>query len=176
MNNSSSTTVQPPEAPVVAGDAQEGNSANGFGIGMALSFGFLVLIFILAYLSHVYNRLRLPGIPISSYQISTAAATPATYERGLDERSLIACPKLFYSQVKELLNGGESESTASSCSICLADYKDTDVLRLLPECGHLFHLGCVDPWLLLHPTCPICRNSPLPSPLVEVVPSTIQRN
>ncbi|XAR64923.1 hypothetical protein NMG60_11008823 [Bertholletia excelsa] len=174
MNNSISTTAQPPEGPVVADDAQEGNSINMLRLGMGLSIGFLVLIFILAHLSCVYTRLRFPGI--SSYRISTIATTPATSERGLDESSLIACPKLGYSQVKEHMNGGASKSTASSCSICLADYKDTDVLRLLPECGHLFHLGCVDPWLLLHPTCPICRNSPLPSPLVEVVPLAIQSN
>ncbi|CAH2040846.1 unnamed protein product [Thlaspi arvense] len=65
------------------------------------------------------------------------------------------------------------DSTATCCSICLADYKGSDTLRLLPDCGHLFHLKCVDPWLRLHPTCPVCRTSPVPTPmstpLAEVV-------
>ncbi|KAJ0624340.1 putative transcription factor C2H2 family [Helianthus annuus] len=38
---------------------------------------------------------------------------------------------------------------------CLADYKGKDLLRELPDCGHLFHVKCVDPWLRLNPTCPI---------------------
>ena len=80
-----------------------------------------------------------------------------TVELGLDEATLRNYPKLIYAQAK--LHKGNS--TSSCCSICLADYNDTDVLRLLPDCGHLFHLKCVDSWLRLHTTCPVCRNSPL---------------
>ncbi|KAJ6690628.1 hypothetical protein OIU85_006839 [Salix viminalis] len=47
----------------------------------------------------------------------------------------------------------------------VTDYKDSDLLRLLPECGHFFHAQCIDLWLKLHPTCPICRNSPVPEPI-----------
>ncbi|MQL75677.1 hypothetical protein Taro_008061 [Colocasia esculenta] len=58
----------------------------------------------------------------------------------------------------------EDAGNALCCSICLADYKDADVLRRLPDCKHLFHLKCVDPWLRLHPTFPVCRTSPLRRP------------
>ena len=96
-----------------------------------------------------------------SYQQSEGTTAPRhsinIIELGLDEATLRNYPKLLYAQAK-LHNGN---STASCCSICLADYKDTDVLRLLPDCGHRFHLKCVDSWLRLHATCPVCRNSPL---------------
>ncbi|GJN29437.1 hypothetical protein PR202_gb17663 [Eleusine coracana subsp. coracana] len=34
-----------------------------------------------------------------------------------------------------------------------------DKLRLLPTCGHAFHVPCIDAWLLSHSTCPLCRGS-----------------
>ena len=85
-------------------------------------------------------------------------------ELDLDEAALHNYPKLIYAQAK--LHKGNS--TASCCSICLADYKDTDVLCLLPDCGHLFHVKCVDPWLQQHATCPVCWNSPLAETALSV--------
>ncbi|KAK7274290.1 hypothetical protein RIF29_15373 [Crotalaria pallida] len=62
----------------------------------------------------------------------------------------------------------------ATCSICLCEYKDSEMLRMMPECRHYFHLGCLDAWLKLNGSCPVCRNSPLPTPvstpLQEVVP------
>lgn len=91
------------------------------------------------------------------------------------EATLLSYPKLLYSEAKVNCYTKDSSSTTSTCcSICLGDYNDNDMLRLLQDCGHLFHLKCVDPWLMLNPTCPICRTSPLPTPqstpLAEVVP------
>eukprot|EP00268_Persea_americana_P010113 TRINITY_DN14085_c1_g1_i1.p1 TRINITY_DN14085_c1_g1~~TRINITY_DN14085_c1_g1_i1.p1 ORF type:complete len:168 (-),score=15.28 TRINITY_DN14085_c1_g1_i1:298-801(-) len=45
------------------------------------------------------------------------------------------------------------------CSICLGEYKDREKLRMLPTCGHNFHLTCIDIWLQRQSTCPICRLS-----------------
>lgn len=36
-------------------------------------------------------------------------------------------------------------------------------LRVLP-CLHEFHRGCVDPWLLLQQTCPLCKHNILGKP------------
>lgn len=78
---------------------------------------------------------------------------------GITEVVLSSYPKLSYSEAK-LERGGEP-TFGSGCSICLVEYKESDLLRLLPPCGHLFHVNCVDPWLRMHSTCPICRNSPV---------------
>ncbi|GKU91495.1 hypothetical protein SLEP1_g5361 [Rubroshorea leprosula] len=78
-----------------------------------------------------------------------------TVEGGRDKEILHGCSKLLYSQAKL-----QKADCSSSCSICLDEYRDADMLRLLSGCGHIFHQGCVDPWLMLHPTCPVCRNSP----------------
>lgn len=57
--------------------------------------------------------------------------------------------------------GDEYFSSAENgqCSICLAEYRTEDVLRILPYCGHYFHINCIDIWLLQHCTCPVCRIS-----------------
>jgi hypothetical protein len=47
-------------------------------------------------------------------------------------------------------------SEAECCAVCIEPYKASDVVRLLP-CRHEFHKVCVDPWLLEHRTCPMCK-------------------
>ncbi|KAH9627044.1 hypothetical protein KSS87_023732 [Heliosperma pusillum] len=50
-------------------------------------------------------------------------------------------------------------SENGQCSICLSEYQKEDVVRILPYCGHYFHINCIDIWLLQHCTCPVCRLS-----------------
>lgn len=52
---------------------------------------------------------------------------------------------------------------AQSCSICLCDYEEDEVLRELPctASKHIFHAACIDEWLLQKASCPICRDDPL---------------
>ncbi|KAG0078349.1 hypothetical protein BGZ92_001492 [Podila epicladia] len=48
------------------------------------------------------------------------------------------------------------DQTAMSCVICLCEYEPDDLLRQMP-CRHLFHKDCVDEWLKLKRTCPLCK-------------------
>ncbi|KAL6140952.1 hypothetical protein ACLB2K_059244 [Fragaria x ananassa] len=43
------------------------------------------------------------------------------------------------------------------CSICLANYSDNDELREL-TCLHVFHVECVDKWLKINASCPLCKS------------------
>lgn len=43
-----------------------------------------------------------------------------------------------------------------ACCICLINYEDEDELREL-TCSHLFHKDCVDKWLKINATCPLCK-------------------
>uniref|UniRef100_A0A6J0UMJ3 E3 ubiquitin-protein ligase RNF149 n=1 Tax=Pogona vitticeps TaxID=103695 RepID=A0A6J0UMJ3_9SAUR len=45
---------------------------------------------------------------------------------------------------------------AENCAICIENYKPKDAVRILP-CKHVFHRHCIDPWLLEHRTCPMCK-------------------
>lgn len=50
-----------------------------------------------------------------------------------------------------------SSTEDPQCTICLGDYQEKEVLRIMPKCGHSFHLSCIDPWLMKQSTCPVCR-------------------
>ncbi|XVF79992.1 hypothetical protein PTKIN_Ptkin15bG0034600 [Pterospermum kingtungense] len=42
------------------------------------------------------------------------------------------------------------------CCICLSAYEDGNELRELP-CNHHFHCICIDKWLYINATCPLCK-------------------
>lgn len=42
------------------------------------------------------------------------------------------------------------------CAVCQEALKTGEQAKLLP-CKHLFHPGCIDPWLNVKNTCPVCR-------------------
>ncbi|CAJ1976601.1 unnamed protein product [Sphenostylis stenocarpa] len=144
-----------------------GFDAGGFTYGVAFVIG---LVFLLLTVGFACVRLRmargpnmlniLAGIPPSHHTREEDSA-----EQGLGlslhhiDTSFESYPKLLYSQVQK--GSSSTNISSSSCSICLGDYKEGDMLRLLPHCGHIFHLACVDPWLRFHSTCPICRKSSL---------------
>ncbi|EEF47926.1 RING-H2 finger protein ATL70 [Ricinus communis] len=141
----------------------------GIGTIFGVSIGAFSMISILIFAAYFCTGKRVsqrpdPGPSVSSDDDDDAHQGSITIEVGLDEATLKTYPKIIFSQAKSeiLQKGAGSESIASSCccSICLAEYSDSDVLRLLPDCDHLFHVQCVDPWLMLHPTCPICRKAP----------------
>ncbi|KAK1420176.1 hypothetical protein QVD17_21559 [Tagetes erecta] len=44
----------------------------------------------------------------------------------------------------------------AECCICLCSYDDGSELRELP-CYHHFHTACIDKWLLINATCPLCK-------------------
>ncbi|XP_010559296.1 PREDICTED: RING-H2 finger protein ATL29 [Tarenaya hassleriana] len=72
---------------------------------------------------------------------------------GLDPQIIRSFPSFPYSSVKDL----RSEKYGLECAICLLEFSDEHVLRLLTTCYHVFHQECIDLWLESHRTCPVCR-------------------
>nr|AFK47405.1 unknown [Lotus japonicus] len=145
-----------------------GLGINGFTYIIVFVIG---LIFLLLSVGFACVRLRMSQ-SLNIFNILAGFPPPRTageeesqdMEQGLRDdhnmdNSFESYPKLLYSEVEK-----RSDSSVSSCcSICLGDYKEADTLRMLPDCGHVYHLACVDPWLKLHSTCPICRKSSVQS-------------
>ncbi|RZR86432.1 hypothetical protein BHM03_00013632 [Ensete ventricosum] len=71
-------------------------------------------------------------------------------DKGLKRTALRQLPKVSYGGA----SGGEEPA---ECPICLAEFEEGEQLRVLPQCGHGFHAGCVDAWLGSHSSCPSCR-------------------
>ena len=44
-----------------------------------------------------------------------------------------------------------------SCSICMENFSSNSIVRKLNNCGHIFHVDCVDTWFETNITCPVCR-------------------
>ncbi|KAK4379223.1 hypothetical protein RND71_001085 [Anisodus tanguticus] len=50
--------------------------------------------------------------------------------------------------------------THETCPICLAEYHPKEIVKCIPECEHCFHAECIDEWLKINGSCPVCRNNP----------------
>eukprot|EP01018_Ginkgo_biloba_P013696 Gb_22087 [translate_table: standard] len=141
----------------------------GLGYGIAIAVGILVLISTIMLASYVcvrvHGRAQLAGwggVAHSAVapQRGTGENSPGEWSiAGLDQVTLDSYPKIIFSEKQALPHPQDT-----SCSICLSDYKEPEVLRMLPDCRHVFHVPCIDAWLRLHATCPMCRTSPLPTP------------
>ena len=176
MNNNTSNSNDP------SGDW------NGYAYySVGLSLGFLLLMMFIALTAYCcsqrrfQNRQTRPSTSSSSSSHRTVIMerdSSVTIQLGEEQQEAIlnSYPVLLFSQAKL----HKPDSTTLSCSVCLQDYKDSEWLRLLPDCGHFFHRECIDMWLRLNLSCPMCRNSPfptpLPTPLAEVAPLATTRH
>ncbi|XP_056165094.1 E3 ubiquitin-protein ligase MPSR1-like [Syzygium oleosum] len=59
--------------------------------------------------------------------------------------------------IKRTSEGGREEEgeeeEEEECAICMEEFEEG---REMP-CGHRFHGGCIERWLGIHGTCPVCR-------------------
>lgn len=163
-------------------------SSIGFGYAIAIALGFLVLFSTILLASYICcrsatsrrrrnlqrttnpenpneNSVYLPRIIFVAEDDDENSSQNVV---GLDQAVINSYPKLVFSKKNRITDGD------TLCAICLCEYKESEMLRMLPDCKHYFHVTCVDAWLKLNSSCPVCRNSPLPTPLStplqEVVP------
>ncbi|GBP87260.1 E3 ubiquitin-protein ligase RNF115 [Eumeta japonica] len=74
----------------------------------------------------------------------------------------------------------EQAAADTTCSVCWETFKQGEQVSRL-ECEHTFHSACIEPWLRLHATCPICRRSllsadaPTPAPAAPTAPADAPR-
>lgn len=47
-------------------------------------------------------------------------------------------------------------NTTQDCPVCLIEITNQEVVGQL-RCNHIFHVGCIRPWLDINSSCPVCR-------------------
>ncbi|XP_014511880.2 RING-H2 finger protein ATL70-like [Vigna radiata var. radiata] len=152
---STSTSIPSSSCSICLGDYKEGDILSSEeSVLLLVSFIILTLIVTLAaYLCSTDIPRTTPSVPAAVTHSNHTTITVEAPEPCIDQ-SVCNFPNLQFSKTKLC---GSTSSSSSSCSICLMDYKDRDSLRVLPACGHFFHVKCVDPWLRINMTCPVCR-------------------
>ncbi|KAL8205621.1 hypothetical protein R6Q57_009172 [Mikania cordata] len=73
--------------------------------------------------------------------------------RGLSKDFIKTLPKCVFKDSRKPTD----QRTDTNCAICLQDFEKEEEGRELPSCGHVFHVKCIDEWLLMQGSCPICR-------------------
>ncbi|KAL6006141.1 hypothetical protein ACLOJK_040187 [Asimina triloba] len=75
---------------------------------------------------------------------------PRSRFSGIDKSLIDRLPFFQFSSLKGAKEGLE-------CAVCLSRFEGNDILRLLPNCKHAFHIDCIGQWLESHSSCPLCR-------------------
>ena len=72
-------------------------------------------------------------------------------------------------QFRVAVSGGDDDGNSSKrhrdelsqdvpqCSICLSELNQTSKQITALECGHAYHVECIDQWLCINPSCPLCK-------------------
>lgn len=136
---------------------------------MAIVVVVTVCAFFLMGFFSVYIRHCSEELDTGSHSAGRAAAggggNSRYLRRGLDPSVVDSFPVLAYVAVKDhkLVKG------ALECAVCLTEFEDFDLLKILPKCEHAFHPECIDAWLASHVTCPVCRANQTADPCLRHV-------
>lgn len=68
------------------------------------------------------------------------------------------------------------ETSEDRCCICREIFQDTDIVRKINSCGHVFHINCVETWLESNTTCPMCRHDIRDNNIIPTENSGINEN
>lgn len=112
---------------------------------VVLSIMFCLTFLILAYAKYCHRTESRPF----DHPGGVVGSRPPRFS-GIDKTLIESLPFFRFSSLKGSKEGLE-------CAVCLSRFEDTELLRLLPKCRHAFHMSCIDKWLEMHSSCPLCR-------------------
>nr|XP_040052677.1 RING finger protein 215 isoform X1 [Gasterosteus aculeatus aculeatus] len=118
------------------------------------------------YLQQLWDTVLLVALILSTGVIVQARRQNQDHQRNDDVellpkqdvlKRMLSLKTKTYRQPKAWCDASQPVET-DNCAVCLEPFNNNQCLRVLP-CLHEYHRDCVDPWLLLHHTCPLCKRS-----------------
>ncbi|EES00069.1 hypothetical protein BDA96_03G022900 [Sorghum bicolor] len=126
-----------------------------FGVVLEL-VAFSAFVLLLRYAAALYANHRIATLSAhDDLPPPPAARSDGASSSGLDDAAIARLP--CFVVVVSRGAGAAAAATATECAVCLGAVEEGETARSLPGCAHAFHARCVDAWLRLRPTCPVCR-------------------
>ncbi|KAJ4804212.1 hypothetical protein LUZ62_016778 [Rhynchospora pubera] len=66
-------------------------------------------------------------------------------------------PRVVAAQLPETIYKSDPNADVAECAICLSEFANGDRVKVLPACGHGFHVRCIEKWINGGGSCPTCR-------------------
>ncbi|XP_042497607.1 RING-H2 finger protein ATL40-like [Macadamia integrifolia] len=82
-------------------------------------------------------------------------------KHGLDSSIIAALPTFSYRSSDDRVDD-DDETDAKECTVCLGTLENEEIVKVLPNCKHIYHVQCIDMWLNSNSTCPVCRTGAKP--------------
>ncbi|KAJ9550311.1 hypothetical protein OSB04_014356 [Centaurea solstitialis] len=152
------------------GDSPDLNSRILLTAIISLSVVVVVVTMLHVYARCILRRQARRRAAIRDIGLITRIHSDEPPKRGLESSVITSLPILVY---KGLENHGRVDETgpeSQECAVCLNMFEDGQMIRVLPNCNHLFHAECIDKWLGSRSTCPICRHEVEPGPTILPLP------
>ncbi len=154
MSNPLNNTATSPPTP------SESSQLNMMKITVPVSLGIVFLMLLAVALRHLLKRRgranNAAQMPFPQEADDLPAPALARFQRAL-AKGVVGVNKIQLdaaAPVHDVSTTAESET----CAICLDELSGN--CRTLP-CGHTFHVGCVDSWVMRANRCPTCNAPPV---------------
>ena len=59
--------------------------------------------------------------------------------------------------IKMIEKEENQEEMDNMCSICYSDFRKNENVIKMPQCEHLYHYHCIEPWLKQKNSCAMCK-------------------
>ncbi|XP_020089267.1 E3 ubiquitin-protein ligase ATL23-like [Ananas comosus] len=92
----------------------------------------------------------------TSHHRGRTTPTAVVPQDALHPPATAACLQTFEYE-KALRTSGRAGGSCEMCAVCIGVLQGGEMVRQVPACKHVFHIGCIDAWLYSHTTCPLCR-------------------
>jgi hypothetical protein len=137
----------PSPSPVAGHRGNSRAASAGAAISVALILLYVIWRFVWQSKKHPSTNDGLGAASSSVPRLSPSAACGATIDAEFGGNERAQLPVFVH-----LAPPGATE-----CAVCLAEFAHGEAGRLVPGCGHGFHAACIETWLRVRSTCPLCR-------------------